>query len=219
MALEEITTEMDVQKPAKTKDKQGPKKPLASMKKKYVKGVEVMDTELRSNVPVKQVKKESQDFADAMEKARKMTASEIAAKDKPKIKVMKKLGKAAGKAVHELPHDEKPVVNEMMKQKATMPLSSPIMESKDDLPGVKLKPGSRPMTVEEGEAFLNGAKAEDIKSGKYKRETPMGGGGERKVTDEDRKNKMLKAINEKSKSDQEKKSKLESLKKPAPLYE
>ena len=102
MALEEITTEMDVQKPAKTKDKQGPKKPLASMKKKYVKGVEVMDTELRSNVPVKQVKKESQDFADAMEKARKMTASEIAAKDKPKIKVMKKLGKAAGEVANKV---------------------------------------------------------------------------------------------------------------------
>jgi hypothetical protein len=33
MALAEITTEMDFQKPAKTKDKQGPKKPLASMKK------------------------------------------------------------------------------------------------------------------------------------------------------------------------------------------
>lgn len=162
MALEEITTEMDVQKPAKTKDKQGPKKPLASMKKKYVKGVEVMDTELRSNVPVKQVKKESQDFADAMEKARKMTALEIAAKDKPKIKVMKKLGKAAGKAVHELPHDEKPVVNEMMKQKAIMerelPKSEPKFESIKphimeeinlDLPKQTERPKYEPLVREE----------------------------------------------------------------------
>lgn len=84
MALEQITTEMDVQLPAKTKDKQGPKKPLESMKKKYVKGVEVMDTELRSNVPVKQVKKETQDFVNAMEDARMKTAKEVA--NKPVIK-------------------------------------------------------------------------------------------------------------------------------------
>ena len=106
MALEQITTEMDIQKPAKTKDKQGPKKPLGSMKKKYVKGVEVMDTELRSNVPVKQVQKEDQDFVNAMEDARIKTAKEIAAKDKPKIKVMKKLGKAAKKDVEKTMGEE-----------------------------------------------------------------------------------------------------------------
>ena len=86
----EMEIEMDIQKPAKTKDKQGPKKPLASMKKKYVKGVEVMDTELRRNVPVKQVQKEDQDFVNAMEDARIKTAKEIAAKDKPVMNEMMK---------------------------------------------------------------------------------------------------------------------------------
>lgn len=65
--LEQITTDMDVQMPGKGKKK--PSK-LASMKKKYVKGVEVMDTELRSNVPVSQVKKEDKEFVKYMEAAR-----------------------------------------------------------------------------------------------------------------------------------------------------
>ena len=67
MALEQITTEMDVQLPGNGKKK--PSK-LASMKKKFVKGVEVMDTELRSNVPVKQVQKEDREFVKYMEAAR-----------------------------------------------------------------------------------------------------------------------------------------------------
>lgn len=71
--LEQITTEMDVQEPGNPKKKLSK---LASMKKK----VAVMDTELRKNVPVDQVKKEDQDFVNAMEDARKKTAAEIAKK-------------------------------------------------------------------------------------------------------------------------------------------
>lgn len=67
LMLEQITTDMDVEIPGKGKKK--PSK-LASMKKKYVKGVEVMDTELRSNVPVSQVKKEDKEFVKYMEAAR-----------------------------------------------------------------------------------------------------------------------------------------------------
>ena len=58
-------------------EQRGPKKPatqkgklLSSMKKKYLNGVEVMDTELRKNVPVSQVRKEDAEFGRAMEKAR-----------------------------------------------------------------------------------------------------------------------------------------------------
>jgi hypothetical protein len=65
--LEQITTDMDVQMPGGGKKK--PNK-LASMKKKYVKGVEVMDTELRSNVPVSKLKKEDKEFVKYMEAAR-----------------------------------------------------------------------------------------------------------------------------------------------------
>ena len=83
MALEEITTDVDIQTPFKKK--------LGSMKKKkYVKGVEVMDTELRSNVPVKQVQKEDQDFINAMTTAKKMDAEEIKAKAASKLKMLKK---------------------------------------------------------------------------------------------------------------------------------
>jgi hypothetical protein len=74
MALEQITGEVvtdDQEQPS-------PKGKLASMKKK----VKTMDTELRKNVPVSQVKKEDQDFVDAMEDARKKTAAEIAKKPK-----------------------------------------------------------------------------------------------------------------------------------------
>jgi hypothetical protein len=55
---------------------------LQAMIKPKKKKVEVMDTELRTNVPVKQVKKETQSFVDAMEDARKKTAAEIANKRK-----------------------------------------------------------------------------------------------------------------------------------------
>lgn len=55
---------------------------LQAMIKPKKKKVETMDTELRSNVPVKQVKKETQDFVNAMEDARKKTALEIANKAK-----------------------------------------------------------------------------------------------------------------------------------------
>jgi len=84
MALEQITGEVvtdDQEQPS-------PKGKLASMKKK----VKTMDTELRSNVPVKQVQKEDQDFVDAMEDARKKTAIEIA---KKKIGVMQNISPAA----------------------------------------------------------------------------------------------------------------------------
>ena len=75
--LEQITTDMDVQMPGKGKKK--PSK-LASMKKKYVKGVEVMDTELRSNVPVSKLKKDDKDFANAMQDAKNKTLAEAAKK-------------------------------------------------------------------------------------------------------------------------------------------
>ena len=76
-------------------NQRGPKKPvqkgklISSMKKKYLNGVEVMDTELRKNVPVKQVQKETQDFVNAMEKSRKMTESQMASKDKSKLSYKK----------------------------------------------------------------------------------------------------------------------------------
>ena len=78
--LEQITTDMDVQMPVGG----GKKKPskLASMKKKYVKGVEVMDTELRSNVPVSQVRKEDDAFVKAMSDAKRKDMEELAKKNK-----------------------------------------------------------------------------------------------------------------------------------------
>jgi len=84
MALEQITGEVVTD----DKTQPNPKSKLASMKKKVT-----MDTELRSNVPVSQVKKEDQDFIDAMEDARKKTAAEIA--KKPKVEVRKKVSPAA----------------------------------------------------------------------------------------------------------------------------
>jgi hypothetical protein len=145
-------------------------------------------------------------------------------KSKPKTNVMKKLGSAAGKVIDKL--DDKSIKETMLKQAAPMEklISKPIMER--ELPSVKLKPGSRPMTVEEGEAFLNGAKAEDIKSGKYKRETPMLAPSLRYATDEEinessgnkaaKKSAFDKAKNEVDSIFSEmRKSKLESLKKPA----
>lgn len=77
MPLEEISAEMDIQNPAKKKNKQKPNKPLASMKKKYVNGVEVMDTELRTNVPVAQVEKENAEFVKAMVYAKRKQMEEI----------------------------------------------------------------------------------------------------------------------------------------------
>jgi len=77
--LEQITTDMDVQMPGGGKKKSGK---LASMKKKYVKGVEVMDTELRSNVPVSQVRKEDAAFVKAMSDAKRMDMEELAKKNK-----------------------------------------------------------------------------------------------------------------------------------------
>lgn len=70
MPLEKITTEMDVNVDQKNPGK--PKKLIASMKK-----VKTMDTELRKNVPVSQVKKEDQDFVDAMVYAKKKDLEEI----------------------------------------------------------------------------------------------------------------------------------------------
>lgn len=70
MPLEKITTEMDVNLDQKNPGK--PKKLIASMKK-----VKTMDTELRRNVPVSQVKKEDQDFVNAMVYAKKKDLEEI----------------------------------------------------------------------------------------------------------------------------------------------
>ena len=58
---------------------------LQVMVKPKKKKVEVMDTELRTNVPVKQVKKETQSFVDAMEDARKKTEAEVVNKSKTNI--------------------------------------------------------------------------------------------------------------------------------------
>lgn len=72
-------------KPKKIEKPAGPKgKLLSSMKKKFLNGVEVMDTELRQNVPVKQVKKETQEFVNAMDGARKRMEREVAEKEKVK---------------------------------------------------------------------------------------------------------------------------------------
>jgi regulator of protease activity HflC (stomatin/prohibitin superfamily) len=73
--------------PAKEKGKL-----LSSMKKKFINGVEVMDTELRKNVPVKQVKKETQEFVSAMDDARKKMEREKAEKEKVKLSQPKMYG-------------------------------------------------------------------------------------------------------------------------------
>jgi len=73
MPLEQITTDMDMQMDQKNPGKA--KKKLASMKK-----VVTMDTELKKNVPVSQVKKADQDFVNAMILAKKKDAEEIAKK-------------------------------------------------------------------------------------------------------------------------------------------
>jgi hypothetical protein len=81
MALEQITTDMDVKVDQKNPGK--PKKLIASMKK-----VKTMDTELRRNVPVSQVKKADKDFVDAMVYAKKKDMEEVASKErvnKPEI--------------------------------------------------------------------------------------------------------------------------------------
>lgn len=79
MALEQISTEMDVDIDQKNPGK--PKRKLASMKK-----VEVMDTELRRNVPVSQVKKEDAEFVKAMVTADRMRKDRLA---KERITTMK----------------------------------------------------------------------------------------------------------------------------------
>lgn len=70
-------------------EQRGPKKPatqkgklLSSMKKKYLNGVEVMDTELRKNVPVSQVRKEDAEFGRAMEHARLRNERDMAEKER-----------------------------------------------------------------------------------------------------------------------------------------
>lgn len=70
MPLEQISTEMDVKVDQKNPAK--PKRKLSSMKK-----VEVMDTELRRNVPVSQVKKEDAEFVKAMVYAKRKQMEEI----------------------------------------------------------------------------------------------------------------------------------------------
>jgi hypothetical protein len=101
MALEQITGEVVTD----DKTKPNPKSKLVSMKKKVT-----MDTELRNNVPVSQVKKEDQDFIDAMEDARKKTAAEIA--KKPKVDIRKK--------ITNLPDKEMKVVSPAARRSALM---------------------------------------------------------------------------------------------------
>jgi hypothetical protein len=79
MALEQITTDMDVEMNQKNPSKQ--KRKLASMKKEGR-----MDTELRSNVPVSLVAKEREDFAKAMSYADKKTKEEIKQKELREVK-------------------------------------------------------------------------------------------------------------------------------------
>lgn len=92
MALEitEMSYEQGGPKKSAPQDKGTPKKSaapqkgklLSSMKKKYLNGVEVMDTELRENVPVSQVKKEGAEFVRAMDKSRIMSEKLNAEKEK-----------------------------------------------------------------------------------------------------------------------------------------
>ena len=75
MALEQITTEMDVQTPVK-------KKKLASMKK-----VQRIDTDLRRNAPAAEVEKDADVFVKYMVSAKKGEMEEIARKEaKQKMK-------------------------------------------------------------------------------------------------------------------------------------
>ena len=111
MALEitEMSYEQGGPKKSAPQDKGTPKKSaapqkgklLSSMKKKYLNGVEVMDTELRKNVPVSQVRKEDAEFGRAMEKARvlseKLNAeNEKAMKAKANKAPLKPSGVASG---------------------------------------------------------------------------------------------------------------------------
>jgi hypothetical protein len=130
MALEEITTEIDVQKPAKTKDKPKPKKPLASMKKR---------DESVAPYPFKN-KGELDKYRKNMESIVKPGYGEMGFKErsimeepkpkKPKVGMMKKLGEAAGKVIDKL--DDKSIKETMLKQTAPMEklISMPIMEEK-----------------------------------------------------------------------------------------
>ena len=88
MLLEQITSDGEQdesQQPDMDQNPKSVKKPIRKLK--TMKKVAVMDTELRKNVPVSQVKKEDQDFVDAMEDARKKTAAEISNKKTIEIKV------------------------------------------------------------------------------------------------------------------------------------
>jgi hypothetical protein len=84
MALEEVTTEVEVEDPKKKKKK------LASMKKEPT-----MDTELRENVPVSKVLREAREFSNIMAENERKTKLEIAANQK--IRAMK-----AGKAMNQI---------------------------------------------------------------------------------------------------------------------
>ena len=82
MALEQITGEVVTD----DQDQPNPKSKLASMKKK----VKTMETELRSKVPVKQVKKEDDEFVGAMQDQYMNRPEVIAARLKAaKLKAMK----------------------------------------------------------------------------------------------------------------------------------
>ena len=101
MALEitEMSYEQGGPKKSAPQDKGTPKKSapqkgklLSSMKKKYLNGVEVMDTELRENVPVSQVRKEGAEFVRAMDKSRIMSEKLNAEKEKAKTAPLKAAG-------------------------------------------------------------------------------------------------------------------------------
>ena len=72
MALEEVTTEVEIEDPKKKK-----KKKLASMKKEPT-----MDTELRENVPVSKVLREAKEFSNIMAENERKTKLELAANDR-----------------------------------------------------------------------------------------------------------------------------------------
>lgn len=92
--------------PEKVKSAKG--KSLASMKKKYINGVEVMDTELRENVPVSKVLREARELSNIMEENDRKTKLEIAANQK--IRAMK-----AGKAMNQIKEGVTGVAKDMGK--------------------------------------------------------------------------------------------------------
>ena len=184
MALEEITTDVDIQTPIKKKLGSMKKKSTAEAPNPFKNKKEMMDYKKNMESIVKpgygEMGFKERSITDMVEK------KPIASK-KAKVGVMKKLGKAAGEAVHELPH-------KMLKEH--------VLEHAVDLAPFKVQ-----------EPIEEGRLAEEMKKvGKAVRELPELASNPKLLPDEYRKNKVLETINEKSKSDFKTKSKLEALK-------